>query len=166
MARPPKYCKEFAVQAFKLCLLGATDVEIADFFEVDERTVNRWKVAHKEFCQALKEGKMAADARVASRLYERAMGYEHPEDKIFNNNGSPLVVPTVKHYPPDTTAAIFWLKNRQRAKWRDKQDHEHTGKDGAPIESKVTYTNFPPEPKTIEEWQAQVEEAEAARRRE
>ncbi len=49
------------------------------------------------------------------------------------HEGKPVIVPTVKHYPPDTTACIFWLKNRQRDRWRDKQDHEHTGKDGGPI---------------------------------
>lgn len=65
---------------------------------------------------------MEADAVIAQKLFHRAKGYEHPEDKIFNDSGKPLVVPTVKHYPPDTTAAIFWLKNRQPKKWRDKQE--------------------------------------------
>ena len=46
-----------------------------------------------------------------------------------------MIVPTTKHYPPDTTAAIFWLKNRQKSKWRDKQDHEISGPDGKPIET-------------------------------
>lgn len=40
----------------------------------------------------------------------------------------------LKYYPPDTTAAIFWLKNRQKDKWRDKVDHELTGKDGGAIQ--------------------------------
>ena len=50
------------------------------------------------------------------------MGYEHKEDKIFNNNGEALVVGTTKYYAPDTTAAIFWLKNRQPELWRDKPE--------------------------------------------
>lgn len=122
--RPSKYKTEYAEQAYKLCLLGATDKELADFFEVDERTINRWKDDVPEFCQSLKRGKYEADATIASKLYHRAKGYEHPEDKIFNDNGEPLVVPTIKHYPPDTTAAIFWLKNRQPAKWRDKTEQD------------------------------------------
>ena len=131
--RPTRYKAEYTEQAFKLCLLGATDANLADFFEVSEKTINTWKDAHPEFLQSLKAGKDEADANVGERLYQRAMGYEHPENKIFMHEGKPVVVPTVKHYPPDTTACIFWLKNRQRDRWRDKQDHEHTGKDGGPI---------------------------------
>lgn len=127
MARPTKYKKEYAEQAFKLCLLSATDEDLADFFEVSESTINKWKLDHDEFSESIKKGKDSADANVASRLYNRAMGYEQDEDKIFNANGAPLVVPTKKHYPSDTTAAIFWLKNRQPEKWRDKKELEHGG---------------------------------------
>lgn len=134
MARPTKYKAEFAEQARKMCLLGATDKDLAGFFGVNELTINRWKKDHKEFCKSLKDGKDEADARVAERLFNRALGYSHPEDKIFNNNGEPMVVPTTKHYPPDTTACIFWLKNRQKERWRDKQETEMTGKDGGPLE--------------------------------
>lgn len=125
--RPSKYKPEYAEQAYKLCLLSATDKDIADFFGVDEATINRWKEKHPEFCESLKRGKEEADARVADRLYQRAMGYSHPEEKVFQYNGEPVVVPTTRHYPPDVTAAIFWLKNRQRDKWRDKQDVEVSG---------------------------------------
>jgi hypothetical protein len=133
MARPSNYKKEYAEQVYKLCLLGATDKDIADFFEVDERTINRWKKDHQAFCQSLKRGKIEADSVIAQKLFHRAKGYEHPEDKIFNANGDPLIVPTIKHYPPDTVAAIFWLKNRQPKQWRDKQDIEHSGEIGVQI---------------------------------
>lgn len=136
MARPSKYKKEFAEQARKLCLLGATDKSLAEFFEVTESTINKWKVDHKEFSESIKKGKEIADAEVASKLFHRATGYEHPEDDIRSVNGEIVITPTVKHYAPDTTAAIFWLKNRKKAEWRDKQDHEVTGKDGGPIETK------------------------------
>lgn len=133
VGRPSKYQPEVVEQAYKLCLLGATDKEMADFFGVAESTFNLWKKEHKEFSESLKRGKMIADANVANRLYQRALGYSHPEDKIFNDNGTPLIVPTTKHYPPDPTSAIFWLKNRRKEQWRDKQEHEHTGADGGPI---------------------------------
>lgn len=125
--RPSKYKEEYAEQAYKLCLLGATDKELADFFNVQESTINYWKLHQVGFSESLKSGKDGADAVVASKLFQRAIGYEHKEDKIFNNEGEPLIVPTIKHYAPDTTACIFWLKNRQSAKWRDKTDHEHSG---------------------------------------
>lgn len=126
MGRPTEYKPEFNRQAEKLCLLGSTDKDMADFFEVSETTINNWKQKYPDFLESIKRGKISADATVASRLYKRAIGYEHDEDKIFNNQGEPLIVPTTKHVQPDTTAAIFWLKNRQPAKWRDKQELDVT----------------------------------------
>ena len=67
IGRPSAYDQSYPKQAEKLCLLGATDQEIADFFEVDVRTIYRWKGLHEEFCQALKAGKEQADARVERR---------------------------------------------------------------------------------------------------
>ena len=131
--RPTRYKAEYTEQVFKLCLLGATDADLADFFEVSEKTINTWKDAHPEFLQSLKAGKGEADANVGERLYQRAMGYEHPDTHISNYQGVITQTSITKHYPPDTTACIFWLKNRQRDRWRDKQDHEHTGEGGGPI---------------------------------
>lgn len=126
MGRPTDYKVEFNEQAYKLCLLGSTDADMADFFNVAESTINAWKLKHPDFSESIKRGKISADANVASRLYKRAIGYEHDDEKIFNNNGEPLIVPTTKHVQPDTTAAIFWLKNRQPARWRDKQELDVT----------------------------------------
>lgn len=118
-------------QVTKLCRLGATDKELADFFEISEATINTWKQRHPEFLEALKSGKMQADAEVADRLYQRALGYSHPEEKIFCDKGTIVRAATIKHYPPDTMACIYWLNNRRRDDWR--QRHEHTGPDGGPI---------------------------------
>jgi hypothetical protein len=133
--RPSKYKTEYAEQAYKLCLLGATDKEMSDILGVTESTFNLWKQEHKEFSESLKKGKEQADAIVAQKLYHRAIGYEHPE--IITASYQGMITDTkvvTKHYAPDPTAAIFWLKNRQPKKWRDKQDVELSGKDGAPIE--------------------------------
>lgn len=126
MGRPTKYKQEYAEQARKLCLLGATDAKLADFFEVTESTINEWKLKHSDFSESLKFGKMQADAEVANSLYNRAMGYSHKEEKVFNNQGEILTHETIKHYPPDATSAIFWLKNRQPDIWRDKHEHNVT----------------------------------------
>ncbi len=116
-------------QACKLCKLGLTDKEIAKFFEVSEQTLNAWKQQHPEFLESLKGGKTLADAEVASKLFHRATGYEHPDTDIRVVNGVIVETPLIKHYPPDTTAAIFWLKNRRPDLWRDKVEPEDKGND-------------------------------------
>jgi len=118
--RPTKYCKSYNKQVYKLCLLNATDKQIADFFGVDEATVNRWKLKNKGFCESIKKGKIKADIEVAESLHARAVGYSHPDVHISNYQGEITKTPIVKHYPPDTAAAFIWLKNRQG--WRDKTD--------------------------------------------
>ena len=125
--RPSKYKPEFAAQAAKLCKLGATDAQLADFFEVAVSTINLWKVQHSEFSESIKVPKAEADERVEQSLYRRALGYEHDETDIRVVDHAIIQTPTRKHYPPDTTAAIFWLKNRKPDAWRDKQEMEHSG---------------------------------------
>jgi hypothetical protein len=140
--RPTAYKDEYAVQAKKLCLLGAKDSELADFFEVSEQTINAWKIAQPIFLESLREGKADADANVAHSLYRRALGYSHEAVKIVADakSGDSAIVPYTEHYPPDTTACIFWLKNRRKAEWRDKVDHEVGGIDGEPISHSVAIT--------------------------
>lgn len=123
--RPPIYKSEFAAQAKKLCLLGATDESLADFFGVSVSCVAKWKVAHPEFLHALKDGKEVADARVAESLFNRACGFSTKEAKIASVDGKITdIVEVDKHYPPDSTAAIFWLKNRQPKVWRDRVEQK------------------------------------------
>lgn len=123
--RPSKYKPEINVQVKILAQKGFTDKEIAEVFAVDEATINRWKVEYPQFCESLKEGKEIADQKVIQSLYERALGYSHPEVHISNFQGLITKTPIIKHYPPDATSAIFWLKNRQPDKWRDKHEVEH-----------------------------------------
>lgn len=123
--RPGEYDEEFHVaEVYELALLGATDDEIADDFGISVRTLNRWKKKHKEFWQSLTRGKRRADARVATKMFERACGYEHPETKFFvvkNGKDKEEVVEreTVARYPPDTKAAAIWLSNRTK-NWRER----------------------------------------------
>lgn len=130
--RPTLYREEYNEQARKLCMLGATDKDLADFFDVSEATINNWKLAHPQFLESLKAGKLKADALVAHSLYHRAIGYKHDAIKIItvprgDNQGSDVQeIPYVERYPPDTTAAIFWLKNRRPDQWRDRQNLDVT----------------------------------------
>ena len=131
--RPTKYKEEYCEQAKKLTLLGATDKQLADFFNVAESTIYVWKLEHEEFSEALKLGKDEADDRVEESLYRRAIGYSHPEEKVFNNGGEIITHEVMKHYPPDSTSLIFWLKNRRKDEWRDSHKHELSGIDDEPI---------------------------------
>lgn len=141
--RPTSFRPEYAREAAMLCKLGATDQELADFFDVTIRTINRWKVVHPEFADALRRGKDVADERVEASLYHRAMGLEYEEANpvklkkvLYDGDGKKVaeeerveIVMVKKVIPADTTAAVFWLKNRRAEQWRDIQRHEH-GKPG------------------------------------
>ena len=127
MGRPSKWKPEFVHEARKLCEAGSTDEEIAQQFQIHKATLYEWKKEYPEFSEALKVGKAPADARVELSLYHRAIGYEHDDVDIKCYEGQVIQTPIRKFYPPDTTAAIFWLKNRKPAEWRDKQEYEHSG---------------------------------------
>ncbi len=136
MARPTKYDQAYAEQARKLCLLGHTDEELAAFFEVAVSTIYEWKNNHPEFSEAIKKGKEFADADVVTNLYNRAMGYTTTERRDEKTAEGFKEIVAEKHIPGDTTAMIFWLKNRQRSKWRDKQEVEQTGELGLTVNIK------------------------------
>lgn len=125
--RPTDYREEYNKEAYKLCLLGAKDSEIADFFEVTEQTINNWKIAHPKFFESIKKGKSKADGVIAKSLFHRAKGYSHKATKFFQNEGEIISQDYTERYPPDTTAAIFWLKNRKPELWRDRKEIEHSG---------------------------------------
>lgn len=130
--RPTKYKQIFNTQAEKLCKLGSTDKELADFFEVNEDTIHEWKKVYPSFSESIRKGKILADANVADALYHRAIGYVHPDVDIKVIKNKIVTTKLTKHYPPDTAAAIIWLKNRKKETWRDKQEigvTDNKGKD-------------------------------------
>lgn len=141
--RPTEYSEDVPRMAYQLCLMGAIDKDLAEFFGVCIRTINNWKNDHPEFLKSVMDGKDTADARVSERLYMRAMGYSHPEEKIFCNDGEITRVETTKHYPPDTQAIKFWMTNRQGKFWKDRQEIEQFGKGGGPIDHKCIIEFIP-----------------------
>lgn len=139
--QPTKYREEYSEQAYKLCLLGATDKDIADFFVVSESTINNWKIKHPEFLESLQKGKMIADSEVAQSLYHSAKGFETTEVIHTSFQGSITDIKEVrKFHPPNPTSAIFWLKNRQPKYWRDKQEIDHTSGGDKMQETKIIFT--------------------------
>jgi len=132
--RPTLYEPGFADQVKGLARLGlaVTTRQLAAFFGVSERTIERWKAQFPEFCQAIREGRIHADCLVAEKLFERATGYEWIEeqavigkDVVYGDNGKKLretewveVIQVLKKLPPDVRAQIFWLRCRQTGLWR------------------------------------------------
>lgn len=101
---------------------GRTDDQIADVIGVSRRTLSNWKGKHPELLHAVREAKLSADELVEASLFSRAVGYTHAEEKVFCHEGMITTHETQKHYPPDTTAAMFWLRNRQPKRWKEKTE--------------------------------------------
>jgi hypothetical protein len=128
-ARGPKtgYTPDCCDEARRACMLGATNEELAGLLGVSRATIHNWMEEFPDFKKAIEEGKVAADARVAEKLYQRAIGYERPATRFFANaDGPPTQVDYTYHHAPDTSAAIFWLRNRRREDWREQVEHRHS----------------------------------------
>jgi hypothetical protein len=140
--------------------LPLTTRQLAAFFGVSERTIYYWKSQFPEFLQAIREGQLPADCRVAEKLFQRASGYEWVEQQAvkvkrieYHENGMKAleteeikVVEVGRVLPPDTAAAKYWLKNRHPDLWREK-----------PVIAVVEDSYVPPEdrPRTLAEIDAE-----------
>lgn len=102
---------------------GLTDVQIAEKLEISEASFYKYRIEHKEFTEALKNGKEVIDTMVENALLKAALGYTYEETKETDIG----VERSIKTAHPNTTALIFWLKNRKPKDWRDKQEIEHSG---------------------------------------
>lgn len=109
---------------------GLIDEQIAENAGITPSTLYEWKKKYPDISEALKKGKEVVDIQVENALLKRALGYSYKETKIEETADGDKVTVTVKEVVPDTTAQIFWLKNRRPDKWRDKQDIEHSGQIG------------------------------------
>ena len=176
--RPTAYRSAFCKIAKAMTKLGATDREVAEAIGVSEKTLNTWKHKHPKFLQSLnKIAKGPANKRVEVSLFKRATGYSFdseeivPYDHVIEIKGDDgkvvrverekrvLRVPVVKHVPPDTTAIIYWSKNRDPDRWRDKRDLTLANPPGKRFRTEA----LPPEPELIGEYLARLEAIAADR---
>lgn len=160
--RPTKYDpKAMLPQVKKLIFLGANDVQIADFLNVDISNFYKWQQKYPEFRAALLQAQ-ELDAQVGKAVYRRATGYKHKATKIIydparakqtytakpNDKGGTDFIPDempadagvimveyIERYPPDTAAAKFWLENRQPKNWGAGLKLQLSGPDGGPIQT-------------------------------
>ena len=111
---------------------GLIDKQIAHNLNISEDTFYEYKKKYPEFVEALKKGKEVVDYEVENALLKRALGYKY-EEKTFETKYDykkekfveVMTKRVTKQVPPDTTAQIFWLKNRRPKQWRDKVDLEN-----------------------------------------
>lgn len=108
---------------------GLTDEQIAENMGISRSTLNEWKKKYPDISDTLKRGKDIVDIQVENALLKRALGYSYVEttkelmlDKASGKIEMMITKTVTKEVQPDTTAQIFWLKNRRANKWRDKQD--------------------------------------------
>jgi transcriptional regulator with XRE-family HTH domain len=109
---------------------GLTDEQISSNMGVSRSTLNEWKNKYSVISDTLKRGKDIVDRQVENALLKRALGYTY-EEVTYENDVE--VKRVRKEVVPDTTAQIFWLKNRKPDEWRDKQNIEHSGETGVRI---------------------------------
>lgn len=113
---------------------GLTDEQIARKMNVSRSTLNDWKIKYPDISDTLKKGKDAVDYEVENKLLLRACGYTYTEEtkqRMYNRASGQWEMVTVKSVtktvPPDTTAQIFWLKNRRPDLWRERQEVQLSG---------------------------------------
>lgn len=141
MARKTKYHDDFPLLAEDYARRGMTDVEIAKSLGISHETLYQYQKKYPEFSDALKRGKAPVDVEVESALLKRARGFEYeevtveykPDNEDPDNKGADAkarpstIRKTKKMVVPDTTAGIFWLKNRRPQQWRDRHDFKFSG---------------------------------------
>ena len=111
---------------------GLTDEQIAENMGISCSTLYDWKNKYSDISESLKRGKEVVDVLVENALFKRALGYEYKE--VTKEDGVTTKVVT-KHMPPDTTAQIFWLKNRRPDLWRDRKNIDMNAKVNNPFDS-------------------------------
>lgn len=123
MGRPTKKSDDKLTAAIRMAEYGLTDAQISHCLGITRATLHNWKKENSSFFDTLKSAKEEADKKVEKSLFKRANGYSYTEKQTEKRNGSTVSEKKIKKtVAPDTVACIFWLKNRQPEKWRDKPE--------------------------------------------
>ena len=119
--RPTIFTTLVAKKVVQLIGANKTEKQAAEIIGVTDETIRNWKAKYQGFSWSVNEAKQAANEMVEASLFHRAIGYTHVEEKIFCDKGAIVRAKTLKHYPPDSTAGIYWLNNRNPKRWKDKR---------------------------------------------
>ena len=147
--RPSSFKEEYIDQVERLSLLGLTDIQMAQFFKISEETFYEWQRKFPSFSEAIDNGKLNADAKVARSLYKKAVGEVLQVEKTVKNaDGTHEVIKLNIQQPSDVTAQKMWLSNRQPKIWRDKAHIEQSG--SIDVVHQIEHVIVDPEPRTID----------------
>jgi len=126
--------KESLEKIFNWSKSGLTDEQIAKNMGISKSTFYNWQKEYPEFLESIKKGKEISDRHVENALFKNATGHDYVEEVVANRKTvkykdgkrvsevtEPVAVQVKKFKPPETTAQIFWLKNRKSSEWKDKQ---------------------------------------------
>jgi len=149
--RPTLYKEDYANQVYRLCLLGATDEEIAEAFDVTETTIANWKSDHPEFFESMTRGKVEADSKVAESTYKLAVGDVFVREEKLTRAGE--IVSLERQLPPDPAAQRMWLFNRRPKQWKNKVE----------VKEEISLNLFPPKEELDEIYAKALNEAKKRR---
>ena len=109
---------------------GLTEEQIAKNIGISRQSLWKWKEKEIDILNALKKGKEVVDIEVENALLKRALGYTITiKEQKVDKDGCVHDLEKDVHIPGDTTAQIFWLKNRRKQQWRDKVEVETNGEE-------------------------------------
>jgi hypothetical protein len=128
--RKTSYKAEYAQQAHRLCQMGFTDKQLAEFFSVTERTIGRWKLEHEEFVSALNVGKEVADDMVERAVFHGIVGFTKVVEKLVGSGKNARVIEIGEYYPPNPGAGLRWLAARRPEIYGQKTETKNTPNTG------------------------------------
>ena len=132
------FSKDQLIEIERLAGQGLTKAQIAKAVGIGLSTLMAKQKEFPELLDAIKRGQAQGLDTITNALFQRAVGYEHKEDKIFCQGGEIITAETIKHYPPDPTAIIFYLKNRAAEQWKDRVPEGTGFEDHQPIKYEIT----------------------------
>jgi hypothetical protein len=150
---PSKYTQDMPHRIFTMACLGLTLEQMADSTGVGLSTIKHWIQNRQEVREEYEKGKYSHDFGMEMVLRQKAMGYEYKETKNYSGTDSlgrewtRSVTQTIK-VPPDTTALIFWHKNRNPHRWKDSYNHGNSGVTNVQVNN-INMENFTPEEKKL-----------------
>jgi hypothetical protein len=118
---PRKLNEAVVANLVKAIAMGMTESEAAEVLDISRQSIFNWKKKYPTIFYAIGQAKEVADGLIEASLFHRAIGYSHPEERVFLQGGRVVKVQTTKHYPPSVAAIQMWLHNRKSETWQPRR---------------------------------------------